>query len=59
MPILRNYFQLDQPLTPLYDQWADADTHFAKKIKLRGKELEGIRVLNQSPWETLIRYGRI
>lgn len=55
LPILRDYFQLDQPLMPLYDQWAGADAHFAKKLKMRGAKLEGIRVLNQPPWETLIR----
>lgn len=56
LPILRNYFQLDQPLVPLYEDWAQADPHFAKQLKIRGHELEGIRVLNQPPWETLIRY---
>lgn len=55
LPILRDYFQLDQPLVPLYDEWARADAHFAKKLASRGEELEGIRILNQPPWETLIR----
>jgi len=56
LPILRDYFQLDVPLVPLYAQWAQSDAHFAKKLALRGDELQGIRVLNQPPWETLIRY---
>lgn len=35
--------------------WSAVDPNFAKKMAQRGKELEGIRVLNQPPWEALIR----
>lgn len=54
--ILRGYFQLETALAPLYRQWMEADAHFARKLIARGKELEGIRVLSQPPWETLVSF---
>lgn len=52
--LLVSYFQLDTPLAPLYAEWAAKDPHFRKKIEHEGERLEGIRVLNQDPWETLV-----
>lgn len=55
--LLVDYFKLDVGLVPLYAQWAATDPHFAKKIATGGERLEGIRVLRQDPWETLITCG--
>lgn len=54
LPLLKSYFQLDTPLAPLYAEWAAKDAHFKKKVEVEGERLEGIRVLNQDPWECLI-----
>lgn len=52
--LITTYFQLDKPLAPLYAEWAARDPHFRRKIEKEGERLEGIRVLNQDPWETLV-----
>ncbi|KAK4053843.1 8-oxoguanine glycosylase ogg1 [Microbotryomycetes sp. JL201] len=54
--MLISYFQLDTPLAPLYAEWAARDSHFRRKIEREGDRLEGIRVLNQDPWETLVSF---
>ncbi|ORY72607.1 DNA glycosylase [Leucosporidium creatinivorum] len=56
LPLLKSYFQLDTPLAPLYAEWAAKDAHFKKKVEAEGERLEGIRVLNQDPWECLISF---
>ncbi|KAM0792354.1 hypothetical protein ACM66B_005034 [Microbotryomycetes sp. NB124-2] len=54
--MLVSYFQLDTPLAPLYAEWAAKDPHFKRKVEREGERLEGIRVLNQDPWETLVSF---
>ncbi|KAK4058804.1 8-oxoguanine glycosylase ogg1 [Microbotryomycetes sp. JL221] len=54
--MLVNYFQLDTPLAPLYAEWAAKDNHFRRKVEREGERLEGIRVLNQDPWETVVSF---
>ncbi|KAF4455149.1 N-glycosylase/DNA lyase [Fusarium austroafricanum] len=48
--LLRHYFNLDTSLEPLYKQWSNADSNFKK----RAPQFEGVRILNQDAWETLI-----
>lgn len=47
---LRDYFQLDIDLVALYKQWAGRDPVFNKFQE----RFEGIRMLRQDPWETLV-----
>ncbi|KAL8293030.1 hypothetical protein RQP46_000724 [Phenoliferia psychrophenolica] len=54
--MLRAYFQLDTLLAPLISQWQSADPHFAKKMLEGGDRLQGIRVLQQPPFETLFSF---
>lgn len=49
---LRDYFQLDVDLVKLYDEWSEKDPVFSK---LRDR-FEGIRMLQQDPWENLISW---
>ncbi|KAI5474776.1 N-glycosylase/DNA lyase [Pseudohyphozyma bogoriensis] len=56
LAMLRTYFQLDVQLVPLYEQWKKEDKHFEKKVRVGGERLEGIRVLRQGSWETLISF---
>ncbi|GAA6029214.1 hypothetical protein JCM8097_003572 [Rhodosporidiobolus ruineniae] len=53
---LRRYFQLDIPLAPLYDQWSAKDVKFKRKVELGGEGLQGIRVLAQDEFETLVSF---
>ncbi|SGY77669.1 BQ5605_C005g03692 [Microbotryum silenes-dioicae] len=56
LALLRHYFNLDStPLVALYADWSARDPHFKKKIEKESERLKGIRVLNQDPWENLIR----
>ncbi|BGP29977.1 8-oxoguanine glycosylase ogg1 [Rhodotorula toruloides] len=56
-PLLRAYFQLDVNLDDLYRQWARDDPKFRRKIDMETeKRLEGIRVLKQDEWETLVSF---
>lgn len=54
LPLLRSYFQLDTPLVPLYSDWSEHDDKFKRKMGREGPRLEGIRVLKQDEWETLV-----
>ncbi|GAA6064072.1 hypothetical protein JCM10212_001478, partial [Sporobolomyces blumeae] len=55
--LLVDYFQLDTPLAPLYETWRTNDAKFDKKIRDDAKgRLEGIRVLNQPEWETVVSF---
>ncbi|KAF9973428.1 8-oxoguanine glycosylase ogg1 [Actinomortierella ambigua] len=47
---LRDYFQLQVPLTKLYIEWSEKDSHFRKKAPF----YPGIRILRQDPVENLI-----
>ncbi|KAG0000529.1 8-oxoguanine glycosylase ogg1 [Entomortierella chlamydospora] len=47
---LRDYFQLDVPLTELYIKWSNADANFKAKAPL----FPGVRILRQDPVENLI-----
>ncbi|KAG0353156.1 8-oxoguanine glycosylase ogg1 [Gamsiella multidivaricata] len=47
---LRDYFQLDVPLTELYNKWSKADTNF----KAKAPHFPGVRILRQDPVENLI-----
>ncbi|MCP9263306.1 N-glycosylase/DNA lyase [Dirofilaria immitis] len=49
---LKDYFQLDIKLAPLYKLWAENDKHFAHLLENYRTKLEGIRVLRQDPLET-------
>ncbi|GAA5896299.1 hypothetical protein JCM8208_001842 [Rhodotorula glutinis] len=56
LPFLRTYFNLDTALAPLYIDWSARDAKFKRKIELGGTYLEGIRVLKQDEWETLVSF---
>lgn len=49
---LRDYFNLDIELNALYNEWALKDKHFANI----SQSFEGVRMLRQDPWETLISF---
>ena len=49
---LRAYFQLDEPLGPLYSQWAAADERMASVARA----VPGMRVLRQEPVECLFSF---
>ncbi|XP_059571967.1 N-glycosylase/DNA lyase isoform X2 [Alligator mississippiensis] len=50
--ILRDYFQLDVPLAPLYAAWAAADPRFQRAAAA----CPGVRVLRQDPLECLVAF---
>eukprot|EP01084_Bolivina_argentea_P010616 19779_1 len=50
--ILRDYFQLDTPLAPLYNSWGKADPRTHSIVQ----RIRGIRVLRQDPVECLISF---
>ncbi|RGP64940.1 n-glycosylase dna lyase [Fusarium longipes] len=50
--LLRHYFNLDTGLEALYKQWSEADSNFRK----RALQFQGVRILNQDAWETLIGF---
>jgi N-glycosylase/DNA lyase len=50
--LLRHYFNLDTGLESLYKQWSDVDSNFRK----RAPQFQGVRILNQDAWETLIGF---
>ena len=49
---LRDYFQLETPLAPLYESWTAADARMAACCKA----LPGMRVLRQDPVECLFSF---
>ena len=49
---LRDYFQLDTPLVPLYEEWSQADERMATVARA----LPGMRVLRQEPVECLFSF---
>jgi N-glycosylase/DNA lyase len=51
-PLLRDYFQLDVPLAPLYRQWSEADARFATIAPA----FPGLRVLRTDPVECLFSF---
>ncbi|KAM3728094.1 N-glycosylase/DNA lyase [Dirofilaria immitis] len=53
---LKDYFQLDIKLAPLYKLWAENDKHFAHLLENYRTKLEGIRVLRQDPLETVFAF---
>lgn len=52
---LNDYFQLNVDLVALYREWANKDKVFAR---FQGR-FEGIRILRQDPWETLVSYVHV
>ena len=52
LPQLRDYFQLDEPLAPLYTNWAAADPRMAAVSQV----MPGMRVLRQEPVECLFSF---
>lgn len=48
--LLRHYLSLKLDLGSLYEQWSAADPNF----KRRAPKFEGVRILTQDAWETLI-----
>jgi N-glycosylase/DNA lyase len=51
--ILREYFQLDCPLAPLYEEWSRQDPRRLSRI---AKCIPGVRLIDQDPWECLISF---
>jgi N-glycosylase/DNA lyase len=51
--ILRQYFQLDCPLAPLYNAWSRQDPRRLARIAQR---IPGVRLIDQDPWECLISF---
>ena len=51
---LHRYFSLDVSLAELYKTWSERDVNFLNKTQ--GGRFDGIRVLKQDPWETLISF---
>ncbi|VDK69900.1 unnamed protein product [Onchocerca ochengi] len=56
LDVVRDYFQLDIELAPLYKLWAKNDKHFAHLVANHRTKLEGIRVLQQDPLETVFAF---
>jgi N-glycosylase/DNA lyase len=50
--LLRHYLSLKLDLGSLYEQWSLADPNF----KRRAPKFEGVRILSQDAWETLISF---
>lgn len=50
--LLRSYFQLSQPLAPLYLRWATACPRLARIAHC----IPGVRVVDQDPWECLLSF---
>ncbi|ROT37273.1 DNA glycosylase [Sodiomyces alkalinus F11] len=50
--LLRHYLSLKLDLGSLYEQWSAADPNFRK----RAPKFEGVRILSQDAWETLIAF---
>jgi N-glycosylase/DNA lyase len=50
---LYHYFQLGEPLAPLYQKWAEADP---KRLARIAKCLPGVRIIEQDPWECLVSF---
>lgn len=50
--ILRDYFQLELDLEPLYKQWKAKDPYFSQV----SEKIRGLRVLRQNPVETLFAF---
>ncbi|CAB9524866.1 N-glycosylase/DNA lyase [Seminavis robusta] len=49
---LYQYFQLDIPLAPLYQQWSTQDARLERIAKC----IRGVRILDQDPWECLASF---
>ncbi|ODV85143.1 hypothetical protein CANARDRAFT_159875 [[Candida] arabinofermentans NRRL YB-2248] len=52
LKLLTNYFNLQVNFGELYDEWCKMDTRFIKN----SKNFQGVRMLNQDPWENLISF---
>ena len=50
---LRDYFQLNVPLKPLYQQWSQQDT---KRMARIAERIKGCRILRQDPVECLFSF---
>lgn len=51
--MLRNYFQLQHKLKPLYEQWSIEDPKRLAKI---AQCIPGVRIVEQDPWECLVSF---
>jgi N-glycosylase/DNA lyase len=51
--MLRQYFQLDCSLVPLYEAWSRQDPERLARI---AKCIRGVRLIEQDPWECLISF---
>lgn len=51
--VLNDYFQLNEPLDPLYRKWSNADP---KRLARIAKCLPGVRIIEQDPWECLVSF---
>ena len=49
---LRDYFQLDTPLVPLYEQWGKCDV----RLRRIAEVIPGVRILRQNPVECLFSF---
>ncbi|KAL7562917.1 hypothetical protein ACA910_000286 [Epithemia clementina (nom. ined.)] len=50
--MLRDYFQLNEPLQPLYEEWSTQ----CPRMHQIAQSIPGVRVLQQDPWECLISF---
>jgi N-glycosylase/DNA lyase len=51
--VLYDYFQLDCPLSRLYETWSRQDP---KRLKRIAECIPGVRIVDQDPWECLISF---
>mmetsp|Transcript_14735 Transcript_14735/g.30201 ORF Transcript_14735/g.30201 Transcript_14735/m.30201 type:complete len:780 (-) Transcript_14735:47-2386(-) len=49
---LQQYFRLETPLTPLYEEWSKADT----RLKKIAAAIPGVRILRQAPLECMFSF---
>jgi len=51
--VLRDYFQLNTPLKPLYKEWSNSDPTRLARI---AECIPGVRIVEQDPWECLVSF---
>lgn len=53
LKLIAHYLNLTPNLTALYTQWSQRDANFRRRVLADMKNLQGIRILKQDPWEAL------
>jgi N-glycosylase/DNA lyase len=51
--ILKEYFQLGEPLAALYEEWSQQDP---KRLQRIAACIPGVRLIDQDPWECLVSF---